>query len=190
MKPKTNAHVPKSFARLGAIVGLIPLVICCGVALAEPVKSLPSNRVEINFNPDWKFAPGDQGDADFVEYSDADWEYVDLPHSTKFVTPDNPNATLGESWYRKHFVLDQSLKGKKIYIQFEAAMQQARVWVNGKKVGQHVGGYTGFTFDITDAVKIGEQNLIAVWVTTTRTSTGDQAGTEWIFNTTEASTAT
>ena len=54
-------------------------------------------------------------------------------------------------------------RGKRINLEFDGAFQVAEVFVNGRRIGEHKGGYTGFTFDITDAVKTGD-NVVAVRV--------------------------
>jgi hypothetical protein len=124
-----------------------------------------TNRVNLNFNMDWKYYMGDVSGADTKAYNDSEWTYVDLPHSTKFVTPEDPNAYLGISWYRKHFSVAGAYQGRKVYIEFEAAMQSADVWVNGVKKIRHEGGYTPFTIDVTDDVTYGgADNIIAVKV--------------------------
>lgn len=69
-------------------------------------------------------------------------------------------------WYRKNFVLPESAKGKKVFIEFEGARQAAQVIVNGKEVGMHENGVMAFGFDITPYIKTGEGkkniNLIEV----------------------------
>jgi hypothetical protein len=64
------------------------------------------NRVTKNFNRDWKYLEGDADEADARAYDDAGWTYVDQPHSTKFVKPEDPFAYAGVSWYRKHFTVN------------------------------------------------------------------------------------
>jgi hypothetical protein len=81
------------------------------------------------------------------------------------VTPQSPNAYLGISWYRKRFALTTEDQGRKVFVEFEGAMQTADVWVNGWKKLRHEGGYTPFTIDVTDDVVFdGTENVIAVKV--------------------------
>jgi hypothetical protein len=121
------------------------------------------DRLELNFNPDWKYAAGDASGAEEAAFNDSGWGTVNLPHSTKFVTPEDPEAYLGVSWYRKHFAVDAAYRGRKVCIEFGAAMQSADVWVNGVKKLRHVGGYTPFTVDVSGEVSYGgADNLIAV----------------------------
>ena len=64
-------------------------------------------------------------------------------------------------WYRRTFAAP---KGDRLLLHFGAVDWRAEVWVNGKGVGEHKGGYDSFTFDITDHLREGEQELVvAVW---------------------------
>ena len=64
-------------------------------------------------------------------------------------------------WYKRSVVLPEEAKGKRVLLHFGAVDYLTEVWVNGKSVGTHKGGYTSFCFDITDALQEGE-NLITV----------------------------
>ncbi len=68
----------------------------------------------------------------------------------------------GIGWYRKTFTPPASDKGKKTRIQFGGVYQDADVFVNGKKIGNHPYGYTSFGYDLTPHIKFGENNVIAV----------------------------
>jgi hypothetical protein len=63
-------------------------------------------------------------------------------------------------WYRRNFSLPKEWKGKNILLHFGAVDHIATVFVNGKKVGSHIGGYDAFTFDISDFLKSGENTLV------------------------------
>ena len=62
-------------------------------------------------------------------------------------------------WYKRKFSLDSSFDGKRVLLHFGAVDWQCTVWVNGKTVGEHTGGYNPFTFDITDFLTDGENEL-------------------------------
>ena len=121
-----------------------------------------TERNVINFNTDWHYKKGDVSGGEKVDFVDEDWVYVNLPHSTIFYTAENKDAYLGISWYWKDFEVEENLKGKKLMLTFEAAMQKAEVYVNGQKVMTHEGGYIPFVIDITDEVNYGAENTIAV----------------------------
>ncbi len=63
-------------------------------------------------------------------------------------------------WYRKKFDLYKSFEGKKVLLHFEAVDWQCSIWVNGKLIGEHTGGYNPFTFDITDVVNNEDNELV------------------------------
>ncbi|MBQ1218233.1 MAG: beta-galactosidase [Clostridia bacterium] len=63
-------------------------------------------------------------------------------------------------WYRKVVTLPRSFDGKRILLHFGAVDYVATVYVNGKRVGSHMGGYTPFSFDITDALTDGENVIV------------------------------
>ena len=75
---------------------------------------------------------------------------------------------LAEILYRLRLVSEafygaEKMAGKRMNLEFDGAFQVAEVFVNGRQIGEHEGGYTGFTFDITDGVKAGD-NVVAVRV--------------------------
>jgi hypothetical protein len=61
--------------------------------------------------------------------------------------------------YRRQFTLPEAMKGRRILLNFGAVDWDAMVWVNGKPVGDHKGGYTPFQLDITEAVKDGQNEV-------------------------------
>ena len=98
-------------------------------------------------------------------FRDTRWEQVNTPHTVR-LEPENASGMKnfqGICWYRRHFIADEAWRGKKIFVEFEAAMQVADVWLNGKHLLTHYGGYLPFTLDLTDAVEFSKaDNVIAV----------------------------
>ncbi len=140
------------------LLSLVAFIAALGLAAAGELRS------SRNFNRDWKFQLGDASGAEAVAFDDAKWSAANLPHS--FSLPyfaANDKFYTGYGWYRKPFDVPAESSGKRINIEFDGVFQVAEVFVNGKRVGEHRGGYTGFTFDITDAVKPGG-NVLAVRV--------------------------
>ena len=123
----------------------------------------PSLRHDINFNRDWKFQLGDDNNASAVAFDDSQWNAVGLPHSFSEPYFASSKFYTGYGWYRKHFSVPKKWRGQRINLEFDGAFQVAEVFVNGQRVGEHKGGYTGFTFDITGAVKAGD-NVVAARV--------------------------
>ena len=105
------------------------------------------------------------------DFNDKSWRIVTLPHD--FVvegafTPD-ANAAHGSlplptAWYRKTFTLPLGDKGKSVWIDFDGVYRDSVVYLNGQKLGEHPGGYTGFRYDIRKAAHFGGPNVLAVFV--------------------------
>ena len=62
-------------------------------------------------------------------------------------------------WYKRRFILPHDATGKRVILHFGAVDYQTEVWINGTSVGTHKGGYTSFSFDITNALKAGENEI-------------------------------
>ncbi len=122
-----------------------------------------TSRHTLNFNREWKFWLGDIQGAESANFNDANWSRVGLPHSFSVPYFGSPRFYVGYGWYRKNLRVPASWKGQQLFLDFEGVFQKAEVFVNGQRVGQHSGGYTGFEVDITPAIKTGV-NLIAVRV--------------------------
>ena len=75
-----------------------------------------------------------------------------------------PLAETNQPWYRRSFAIPKSWHGRNVLLHFGAVDWSATVWVNGKEIGSHRGGYDGFSFDITDALKSSAENEIVVAV--------------------------
>jgi hypothetical protein len=118
-------------------------------------------RQVVNFNREWTFQLGDHHGAEAVGFDDGAWEHVGLPHSFSMPYFAATNSFyVGEGWYRKHFDVPAAWRGKRLFLEFEGAFQNAMVFLNGKRVGAHQGGYTGFQIEITAAA--AEHNVVAV----------------------------
>ncbi|WP_052487774.1 glycoside hydrolase family 2 protein [Gordoniibacillus kamchatkensis] len=126
------------------------------------MKHLNRGRETINFNKGWKFIREDVQEAERRRISDDGWETVILPHTPKIEPLHVDIHFQGICWYRKTFVVDEANAGKKLFMEFEAAMQESDVWINGKFKRNHKGGYLPFTIDITDEVEFGAENVIAI----------------------------
>lgn len=120
-----------------------------------------------------------------VNYDDKTWDNVQLPHDWavalpfKYVKNEDidahgykpvgglfPENSIG--WYRKNFTLSSADSGGRYVLQFDGVYRDSKVWVNGYYVGGHQSGYTGASYDITDFIKFGKKNIIAVRVDATQ----------------------
>jgi beta-galactosidase len=133
-----------------------------------------------DFNEGWRFARfGAMPDGteraeppgiEQVDSDDAGWRALDLPHDWGIEGPfraDLENRTgklpwAGIGWYRKHFLSPESDRGKRVFIDFDGAMSEARVWLNGEYVGEWPYGYSSFRLELTQHLRPGQENVIAV----------------------------
>ena len=103
-------------------------------------------------------------------FDDSQWRTLNLPHDWAIEGPfraDLPNSTgklpwAGIGWYRKTLDLPAADQGKAIFLDFEGAMSQPKIFVNGQPAGEWAYGYNSFRIDITPFVKFGAANTIAV----------------------------
>ncbi|AMY09428.1 Beta-galactosidase [Luteitalea pratensis] len=150
------------------------------LSAAQPTASA---RTAVSLNGEWHFAvdPAGEGERDRWFAPDLDqrrWDRVDVPHCW----PVDPRYQYtGRAWYRRSFTPPEPIGSRHARIEFDAVFARARVWLNGTLVGAHEGGYTPFGFDVTDLLKSGQPNVVAVeadnsW--STRTMPGARPGTD------------
>ena len=143
---------------------LIPLLGLCQFAHGE--------RQEVTLEDGWRFEQGDPAGAEGVEFKDAGWKSVVVPHTWNHAdesksAPADASYLRGPGWYRRTLDLPEDKNGGRTFLRFEAASLVADVYLNGAKLGEHRGGFSGFTFEITQAMKPGT-NLLSVRVDNTR----------------------
>ncbi len=149
------------------------------------------NRI-YNFNFGWKFHEGDfdksydvvgAGVYDEPQWlkagnngiaiknlDDSDWQNIKLPHDfviekcefTADVSPNIGSLRKNIAWYRKTFTLPQEIKDKRIFIKFDGVFRDSQVWCNGHFMGRHLGGYMGFSYELTEVLDKNGPNTIAV----------------------------
>ncbi|MGC8625472.1 MAG: sugar-binding domain-containing protein, partial [Phycisphaerae bacterium] len=106
-----------------------------------------------------------------AHFNDDSWRLVQLPHDYIVEGKYNPKASKSHgflpvyaAWYRRHFSLGASESRKAVWLDFEGVYRDAHVYLNGKFLGRHQGGYTPFRFDIGKTANFGGDNVLAVYV--------------------------
>ena len=152
-------------------------VIIMGLMLCLTIGIMAQQKKVINLNYGWEFST----DSQFKES-----KKVDIPHDFQIEQPwvepsadERPDNTdvaaniksrlssrafkeMGKGYYRYHLIPNKELKGQRLLLDFEGVMYTADVSINGQYVGGTDYGYVGFELDVTDVLKIGEDNLIEV----------------------------
>ncbi|RZL34505.1 MAG: hypothetical protein EOP00_31505, partial [Pedobacter sp.] len=120
-----------------------------------------SPRIVSNINQNWYFSKDQKAKG----YAQLKYTLVNIPHTWNAfdVLDDQPGYYRGVGYYKKKLSLQPTWKGKKIYLDFGAANQQTEVYLNSKKIGGHIGGYTGFTIAL-DHLKFDGQDELVVKV--------------------------
>ena len=173
---------------------ILPFFLCTLL----PLMSMAQVRTVQQLNFGWKFHAGDVTEAARLSFDDSSWRIVDLPHDYQIEQPwvapaadekaDNTDVAaniksrlssrgfkeMGQGWYRYRFTPADSLKGKRVLIDFGGMMYVGDVYLNGQRVGGTDYGYVGFEVDVTQQLRWGEENLLAV-----RTDTRDPGNSRW-----------
>jgi len=123
----------------------------------------------LNLNGPWDFAidAGRNG-------LEAGWQnQAKWPGQTSILVPFCPESALSRIgvrdflpavWYRRTFEAPAAWAGRRVLLHFGAVDFDCRVWLNGRYLGRHIGGYTPFRFDVTDMLRPGGENQIIVYV--------------------------
>ena len=123
-----------------------------------------TGREVFSMNVAWKFYKGELKEAHLFTFDDSKWNVVSLPHGIELLPPEASGCVnyQGVVWYRKHFSPDAKLKGKRLFLHFEAIMGKCKIWVNGKLLTEHFGGYLPIIVDVTKEIEWEQDNIIAV----------------------------
>ena len=149
-----------------------------------------SVRTTVDMTFGWRFHAGDTTGAAAVATKDGTWRLVDLPHDFQieqpWVAPDaaeevdnsDPGANItsrlsgrgfkemGKGWYRYHLTPHDSLRGRRLLLDFAGIMYVGDVYLNGELIGGTDYGYVGFEIDVTNKLRFGRDNVIAVMADT------------------------
>jgi beta-galactosidase len=129
---------------------------------------LDGGRQVTRLDDGWRFLRDDPEWARDPGFDDSRWERVTLPHSARIealVTgpPGTPGAQWqGLCWYRRGLRLEPDGGGGEVLLRFEGAMNVAEVWLDGERVGGHLGGYLPFVVDLSSRLWPGREHLLAV----------------------------
>jgi beta-galactosidase len=175
-----------------AVAGAVSLA---QAAASESTRTAPGENVRKlgrhreSFNADWLFKRQSHGGSDLgswernsalgaeiepafrnahlPDYDDTCWQPVYLPHTWNAHdgSDDIPGYFRGIGGYRKHFRLEEGQRRKRVFLEFEGVFQTSEFWINGRKIGEHKGGYTSFELEITDHAVFGpDGNVLTVKV--------------------------
>jgi beta-galactosidase len=157
---------------------LYPQKTGSGLPKSPGAEKIINENWTFNYFPEESKGDGCQS----VSFDDSKWPAISIPHTwmtyetTGDVHPfikdpsdkDNTYWWNGWGWYRKRFTIARGHAGQKAFVQFEGVQKYCKVWINGKYLGDHKGGYGSFDFDITSFIAEGKENVLSVAVNNTR----------------------
>ena len=127
----------------------------------------------INFDHDWRFHLGDVTGAQAVDFHDAEWRRLDVPHDWSIegaFSEQNPAGAAGGAlpggvaWYRKTFSMWPADSDRVAYIEFDGVYRNSEVWINGAYLGKRPYGYSSFRYELTPHLRYHAPNVIVVRV--------------------------
>jgi len=151
---------------------VLGILLAAGAQFAIEANAAPSSttqavRPSVTLSSGWKFmfAPGiSDDDVIKLDFSDKTWESVSVPHSWNALDGQSIQQSYkrGLGYYRLEFEKPASVSGRKYWLQFEAVSLVSDVWLNGRYLGKHKGGFSIFRYDATDALNASGPNVLVV----------------------------
>ena len=142
-------------------------------ATAEPIEPVLTQSISkrhiFPLNHKWLYSEKSSAAAMKAGFNDKAWKTVTIPHTNKMLPVsgfDEKEYTF-VSAYRRHFRLPKELKDHRIFVDFGGVMTAAKVFINGKSLGEYKGGYTPFSFELTKNINWIGDNVLAVEVDST-----------------------
>jgi beta-galactosidase len=121
-----------------------------------------SQRAKYNFNSNWKLFVGDDDDASAIDFDDASWSNITLPHAWNeddAFKVSIENLTTGIAWYRKSFSVPGPIE--KVLLEFEGIRHGGEFYLNGEWIGRSENGVMAFGFDVSDLIVADGTNVVA-----------------------------
>lgn len=115
-------------------------------------------------NRNWRFSSLRAQNDTALDFDDARFEQVTIPHTNKKLPWHGFDEKSYEfvSIYRRKFQLPPEARGRHVFVDFDGAMTASTVWINGQRLGEYKGGYTPFSFDLTQHIDWSGENVLAV----------------------------
>ncbi len=121
-------------------------------------------REVININDDWKFLFGEM-EIEQIRSGNLSWQEVKIPQTwNDRDIQSGEKVTYGTAWYQRDLEINQEITARQYFLKFDGVGQLAELFINGQFVGDHLGSYSAFVFNITGFLKVDTVNSILVRV--------------------------
>jgi beta-galactosidase len=136
---------------------------------AESATSRVQGRTILPINRGWRYSRTFTDAAVAPDFDDSSFERIVVPHTNITLPWHSFDEKTYEfvSVYRRRFKLPTSARGQRVFIDFEGVMTASTVWVNGFRLGEYKGGFTPFSFELTDHARWDAENVLVVQVDST-----------------------
>jgi beta-galactosidase len=130
--------------------------------VGQPTTS--TGRLVFPMNRNWRFSAERARNDTARDFNDSRFDLVTIPHTNKKLPWHGFDEKSYQfvSIYRRHFRLPREARGRQVFVDFAGAMTAASVWINGQRLGEYKGGYTPFTFELTQHVDWDRESVLAV----------------------------
>lgn len=132
-------------------------------------ESTGRGRSILPLNRNWQYKPAKVENASSAAFDDSSFQSVVLPHANTQL----PWHSFDEkdyafiSTYRRRFNFPREAAGKRVFVDFEGAMTASTVWINGVPLGEYKGGFTPFSFELTQHLHRDRENVLVVQLDST-----------------------
>jgi beta-galactosidase len=142
----------------------LALLLVGAPSLAAGAKAAARHAVDLDDG--WRFLRADAAGAEAPDFDDGAWSRVRLPHTWNAQDGQDGGGDYyrGVGWYRRAVTIPKAEVGRRLYVEFDGADLVTTLFVNGREIGRHAGGYARFRFDVTAAVTPGAASVLAVRV--------------------------
>jgi len=132
--------------------------------IMSPALMIAAGRLTLPMNRNWRFSATRAADDTARGFDDSHFDLITVPHTNKKLPwhSFDEKAYQFVSIYRRRFRLPREARGRHIFVDFGGAMTASTVWINGRRLGEYKGGYTPFTFELTQFVDWDRENVLAV----------------------------
>ena len=137
-------------------------------------------RTVLPINRGWRYQRGNVDGAEKINFDDAKFERVVIPHTNVRLPWHSFDDKEYEfvSIYRRRFKTPDTARGKRVFVDFEGAMTASTVWINGTLLGEYKGGFTPFSFELTSHLRQNSDNVLVVQLDSTERSDMPPFGNE------------
>jgi beta-galactosidase len=153
----------------GAIIAGTAVTQAASKTYAAEAAPVANGRVVLPINRRWRYSPKTSAAAHERVFDDSGFARVTIPHTNvrlpwhSFDDKDYEFISI----YRRHFRLPAGARGRRVFVDFEGVMTASTVWLNGVRLGEYKGGFTPFSFELTQHIDWDGDNVLAVEVDST-----------------------